>query len=190
MNNQDIVRFWKKVNKNGPIPEYRPELGPCWLWLGHTLRGYGLFNVSTGRRRAHRVLYEHINGPVPDGLGLDHLCRVRACVNPAHLEPVTNQENQHRGFGVVGINARKTHCIRGHEFTGNNLIIRPNGWRACRTCDLRKQKNRRDYNRVHRLCIHCSKLVSAGHTACDECLATQLIRARLRRTKKGTSKAE
>ncbi|MEE8234211.1 MAG: HNH endonuclease signature motif containing protein [Gammaproteobacteria bacterium] len=97
---------------------------------------------------AHRVSYEMENGLVPKGLELDHLCRVRNCVNPQHVEPVTHKENCQRG--EVGINhRRKTHCNRGHPYSGDNLYIVPkNGKRGCKTCsreNLRKwrakQKN-------------------------------------------------
>jgi hypothetical protein len=77
-----------------------------------------------------------VNGPIPDGLHLDHLCKVRNCVRPSHLEAVTPRENVMRSDGVASLNARKTHCKRGHPFSGRNLYVRPNGERACRKCDL------------------------------------------------------
>ena len=80
---------------------------------------------------AHRVAYELQVGPIPVGLQLDHLCRVRSCVNPAHLEPVTSAENTRRG-----LRAMKTHCPQGHPYAGENLLIRPTGQRRCRTCHL------------------------------------------------------
>lgn len=90
-------RFWPKVNKSGPVPEHRPELGPCWLWTGCVQR-YGRIKLEGTKRVAfaHRVSYEWAKGPVPDGLELDHLCRVTACVNPDHLEAVTHSENELR----------------------------------------------------------------------------------------------
>jgi len=92
-------RFWLYISKQGSIPEYRPELGPCWLWTGgNDRRGYGRFSDADQRQvLAHRFAYELLVGPIPEGLDLDHLCRVPACVNPAHLEPVTNAENHRRG---------------------------------------------------------------------------------------------
>lgn len=130
-------RFWPKVDKDGPIPECAPELGPCWLWIAkcHAL-GYGQFKVGTKMKQAHRVGYELLVGPVPDGLDLDHLCRVRGCVNPAHLEPVTHRENILRGDSRMAENARKTYCSKGHEYTPENTYVRPAkpNSRFCREC--------------------------------------------------------
>jgi hypothetical protein len=133
-------RFWEKVNK-------RAKLG-CWEWTGGTKSGYGRFVIMRGKRgfpyAAHRVAYEMCIGPIPDGLTLDHLCRNTLCVNPSHLEPVTNGENVLRGFGGSGINKRKTHCLRGHALTEDN-IYRPPGrphTRQCRRCAEIRQRER------------------------------------------------
>ena len=93
-------RFWSKIDKNGPIPEGRPDLGPCWVWTGyvHEGTGYGHFGVREGTRLVHRIAYQYLVGPIPRGLHLDHLCRNRRCVNAeGHLEPVTPRENIKRG---------------------------------------------------------------------------------------------
>jgi hypothetical protein len=94
-------KFWAKVNKDGPLPEHRPDLGPCWIWTGyvHVTTGYGQFgnSVSHGTNLPHRIAYQYLVGPIPKGLHLDHLCRVRTCVRPEHLEPVTPRENIRRG---------------------------------------------------------------------------------------------
>src|SRR5258708_38793327 len=93
----EAERFWPKVNKEGPVPAHRPELGPCWVWQAAlNNKGYGMFSRAPvpGKRTAplvlaHRWAYEQMTGPVPDGLELDHLCRIPACRNPYHAEPAT-----------------------------------------------------------------------------------------------------
>lgn len=110
----------------------------CHLWTGKTDRGgYGVVHFHGKAYRAHRFFYTHERGPIPAGLHLDHLCRVRHCVNPAHLEPVTQAENISRGFAPPALNARKNLCVRGHEFTPENTYRwsrRPND-RSCRACN-------------------------------------------------------
>lgn len=118
-------RFWRRVKvlENG-----------CWQWIGGShSRGYGGFTLAGGKKRvrAHRWAYEKCIGPIPEGLGLDHLCRNHACVNPLHLEPVTDRINILRSpISLASINAKKTVCLRGHPFTHLNT----EGKRVCRTC--------------------------------------------------------
>ena len=134
-------RFEPKVDFDGPIPEIRPDLGACWLWTaGVSVYGYGDFWNGSKRVRAHRFAYEHLIGPIPDGLDLDHLCRTRSCVNPGHLEAVTHRVNVLRGEGPTARHARKTHCNQGHPFDSVNTYIEPPGFRRCRTCVSRKSK--------------------------------------------------
>lgn len=116
----------------------------CWEWTGaHNPGGYG--RIGGGGKRgpsllAHRVLYERMVGPIPDGLTLDHLCRNPSCVRPDHLEPVTNRENILRGTSPVADRARQTHCIRGHAFTAENTYTHPQrGTRHCRACDAERR---------------------------------------------------
>lgn len=126
--NEDVARrFWQKVDRRGP--------DECWPWLGcKNGSGYGDLYIDGRTRRAHRFAYELLVGPIPSGLTLDHLCRTRHCVNPAHLEPVTNKENLMRGVSFSALNAKKTHCKRGHEFTPENTVRPRDGRRRCRTC--------------------------------------------------------
>lgn len=133
-------RFWAKVDRNGPAPEFRPHLGSCWIWTARIARdGYGRFGIGGRLKIAHRVAYELEVGPIPEGLILDHLCRVRPCVRPSHLEPVTNRENVLRGIkGIL-----TTHCPAGHPYDEANTYwstnVRGNPSRNCRVCHRERQ---------------------------------------------------
>lgn len=123
-------RFWVKV-----YPE--PNTG-CWLWGAATYRNdYGAFSRSVdGKWRAqlaHRAAYLALVGPVEDGVELDHLCRVRWCVLPDHLEPVSHRENTLRGQAMTAVQARRTHCSENHEFTEDNTYWH-RGHRSCLIC--------------------------------------------------------
>lgn len=107
----------------------------CWIWTGSmNSSGYGRIFVRRKGICAHRFVYEHLVGPIPQGMDIDHLCRVRACVNPAHLEPVTRQVNLLRGETLPAALAKRTHCINGHAFSINNTRLWK-GTRICRACD-------------------------------------------------------
>lgn len=120
----------------------------CWHWTGPVDRsGYAVFRAHGKRFRGHRWAYEHFVGPIPAGLVIDHLCRVHGCVNPAHLEPVTNRENVLRGVGRAAQNARKSHCPSGHELAGDNVRISGRR-RYCRACRARRDKRRYERLRI------------------------------------------
>ena len=122
--------------------------GDCWLWTAATERnGYGVFTPAAGDMKqqvAHRFGYEHLVEAVPDGLELDHLCRVRNCVNPDHLEAVTREENIRRAKEA------RTHCKHDHEYTPENTLIGTRGERRCRTCNrLRNRAYYRDARQAY-----------------------------------------
>lgn len=116
----------------------------CWLWTGmKTEYGYARLYIKNKKNtRAHKWAYEQLYGVVPDGLVLDHLCRVRHCVNPEHLEAVTPRINVLRGMGTASLNAQKTHCFRGHPLLGSNLLLNRDGrGRRCHKCFNEYQRN-------------------------------------------------
>src|SRR5216683_4332976 len=121
-----VQRFWKHV-------VITPS---CWLWTASVIStGYGQIFTEAGKMMlAHRLSYELHVGPIPEGLELDHLCRIPRCVNPAHLEPVTHCENVRRGESASTRNVRKRHCPKGHPYKGANLMMRKEGTRRCREC--------------------------------------------------------
>ena len=119
-----------------------PNTG-CWEWIGaKNFYGYGVIGLDKKGpiRRAHRLSYEFLRAPIPDGLKIDHLCRNPACINPDHLEPVTQGENVKRGRAGWH-NKQKTHCVNGHEFTPENTLhVRGTQQRQCRNCRDRRIK--------------------------------------------------
>lgn len=127
----DIDRVFKSVEV---------VIDSCWIWSGPLdkdgyARSIKIGSRSDGSRRfvrSHRFVYEQMVGPIPDGITIDHLCRNRCCLNPAHLEPVTGRENTQRGW-----RKNKTHCKHGHPLSGQNLIVNKNGSRNCRECRAR-----------------------------------------------------
>lgn len=138
------IRFWAKVSRGAD--------GECWNWLGSkNSLGYGRFYVGSINGRsilqpAHRFSYEEAVGPIPAGLVIDHLCRNHSCVNPNHLEPVTQRENLTRGIGFVGTNARTTQCPAGHAYTPENTSTwtRSDGrvHRKCRECERTRARDK------------------------------------------------
>lgn len=136
-----ITNELKERFENHWVPE--PNSG-CWLWTSATSHGYGVFQIRGETYRAHRVSYELYRGRIPEDLHIDHLCRNRCCINPNHLEPVTNAENTRRGVAAEVSKARyaaQTHCKNGHLLSGNNLTIaKGNGQRVCRTCRIARKR--------------------------------------------------
>ncbi len=118
----------------------------CWLWIGSIDRcGYG--KINSGRETlAHRLAYTQWVGPIPKRKEIDHICRVRNCINPKHLKAVTHRQNVFRGdYKSNHRNGRKTHCMRGHPLSGENLLIRKayeKSVRQCRICDEWRAKRR------------------------------------------------
>lgn len=134
LTNKEARRLHSKFLLGGP---------GCWEWTAaRTREGYGRFGLHGRRRQAHRVVYQWLVGPVPDGMVLDHLCRNRACVRPDHLEPVTDKVNVLRGEGPAPRNASKTHCLAGHPYDEENTYRRPDGCRDCRACKRLRERVR------------------------------------------------
>lgn len=120
-----MERFWSKVETG---------MG-CWVWTASKNgMGYGTFALNGRTVMAHRAAWELLIGVIPAGAVLDHLCRNKQCVNPSHLEPVTQKQNLLRAHGMGQANARKTHCPAGHPYAGSNLYTAPSGRRLCRAC--------------------------------------------------------
>jgi hypothetical protein len=144
------TQFWAKVSKAGSVD--------CWVWRAARIPdGYGQFGNGDDPSRstlAHRVAYELLVGPIPEGLVIDHLCRNRPCVNPAHLEPVTRRENTMRSAIVPQVAVlSETHCKRGHPLDG----VQHNGNRRCSTC---QRTAMREYQQRRRARLRASQAVS------------------------------
>ncbi len=136
-----IERFLQKINV--------ADSG-CWVWtasLGQ--KRYAQFGLNYKMILGHRFIYEYYHGQICPDLTIDHLCRNRKCVNPIHLEQVTQKVNVLRGIGLCAVNARKTHCPQGHEYNNENTYINQ-GYRYCKTC--LRDRNRR-YMQLKKLVV-------------------------------------
>ncbi len=135
---KDTERFWSKVDASGD----------CWLWTAYKQPpGYGKFGWNGKPHYAHRIAYQMLVGPIPADRELDHLCRVRHCVNPDHLRVVTHRQNTLCGYGPSARESRLTHCPAGHPYDKTNTYIQPDGWRQCRACHRIREHNRQ--TRLH-----------------------------------------
>lgn len=150
-----------------PFPERLTALSAqygaaCWLWPGKLINGYGVIRYG-GRKhvRAHRAAYEMLRGPIQEGMVIDHLCRNRRCINPAHMEIVTRGENVLRGIGPAAENTRKAQCPNGHPYT-----TRKNGTRHCKVCDKAKHQARmKDPARRARVATYMSEMYQRRKSA-------------------------
>lgn len=135
-------RFWAKVDKNGPIPEFAPHLGACHIWTAtKTSHGYGQINYEGRSQCAHRVVLGLVGIDIPTGFDVDHLCRNPSCVNPSHLEPVTHRVNSLRGTAPAVVAHRTNMCQRGlHELVANN-VVQEGKYRKCRACRDERMRN-------------------------------------------------
>lgn len=187
MSDRSIESFWARVHK--------VEMTGCWVWRGHiNKQRYGTWTFwENGKGRTvypHRYAYELLVGPIPEGIVLDHLCLNRTCCNPAHLDPISCAENVRRGLEsrqFPGFNESKTHCPAGHPYDGDNLHVRANGMRDCRTCARdRRREERKDLPSKPRprkdFCVNGhamteDNIIGEGKTrACREC-ARERVRA-------------
>ena len=184
----DIERFMSYV-------EQITESG-CWLWLGPLENGYGRFQINGKQIRMPRAAWLVLRGPIPAGLEPDHLCRVRCCVNPDHMELVTHLENVRRGKAGKRM-LERTHCPKGHPYAGENLIIRTTGARRCRECSRLSDEERRRKRGVlvgtgtggwERAITHCPQgheytpdntYVHKGSRHCKTCTETRAKARRL-----------
>ena len=134
-------RFWSKADVD--------SISECWIWSGSRVgNGYGQIQWNGRVQYSHRVAYMELCGEIAEELEIDHLCRVRACCNPSHMEPVSHRTNGLRGVGIPAQNARKTHCKRGHEFTEENTYMQSRrvgvAGRVCRECVRFRKRKRRE----------------------------------------------
>ncbi len=133
-----ITRWWSKVDMGDG----------CWEWKGTVVQRpgglpYGQFKELGRRHRAHRFAYELLVGPIPTGLVIDHLCRNTLCVNPAHMEPVTNAENIARGDAPSAVAKRRSRCAAGHPYSAENTLMEGT-IRRCRACAREKARRARE----------------------------------------------
>ncbi len=142
-----IDRVLARLDKQGPIATNNPELGRCWEWTGsRDQHGYGKIMRDGVPAYVHRVAYELLIGPIPDGMQLDHFAcdnGAGGCGNPFHCRPVTQRENLLRSDGFAAVNLAKMSCPQGHPYDEINTRFNRQGWRACRACDSARRLTRK-----------------------------------------------
>ncbi len=148
LSTKDLIRIFSKISTHNDL--WFNET-PCWIWCGNrTVEcGYGHIKFKRHTESVHRMLFAWLIHSLPRGRKygeIDHLCKIRACCNPLHLEFVDSKTNVHRSNGPAAVNAKKTHCINGHLLSGPNLVLDWAGKRQCRTCQRSYQ---RQYQRDH-----------------------------------------
>lgn len=157
---REVARFEAKFN--------RGATSDCWEWIASvTSDGYGRFRAASGVGvAAHRFAYEFYVGRIPQGLVIDHLCRNRRCVNPAHLEPVTHAENVRRGVGAeraAAARRARTHCVHNHPLEPGNILTDAAGHRRCKTCRRIADHKRHTFLGLDCRCLE-HHLAAVGHT--------------------------
>lgn len=145
-------RHYKRLRRTGSVDlrsaeerffsHVTEDSAGCWIFDCLDTKGYGQFGDQGVNHHAHRWSFEFLIADIPDGLTLDHLCRVTACVNPWHTDPVPGRVNILRGESPSAVNARRTQCVNGHPFTSENTYLTPDGRRQCRAC-IRHRSRRR-----------------------------------------------
>lgn len=184
MENERHKKFISKVTKLD---------SDCWRFDGKDDDSYGIFYYKGKQVLAHRYSYQHYKEKIPVGLVIDHLCRNKKCVNPKHLEVVTNRENVLRGIGLTAMNAKKTNCPKGHSLSGSNLYTH-NGIRYCRKCvavrrseyelkypERKKETYRKWYLKSKKPCPSCGKIKI--RYASDNCRSCAVKLVQLLKTK-------
>ncbi len=151
------ARFWAKVDARSP--------DECWPWRStHTEKGYARISWQRKNYFAHRLAYELTHGPISADMVIDHICRNRGCVNPAHLEPVTIKQNTLRGVGITATYAASDTCPKGHPRVLSNIPenSKQKGQRACRACHNERNRQRRKRISMERLALAAAALKSRG----------------------------